>query len=409
MPAPPEDAVLALCSAAARGRSLQVETVVAMHPRIVATSVHAAAALVDREALARHVLADRSLASSAGPRGLTPLELVCTSRHTDDEAAAAAAVQLLLRHGADPNDGRALFAALEGERLALLDALLEAGGDATTTANPRGRSVLHFALDVCWRPSAVERLLERGADPNARAGPLEESALHVAVRRRRLDAVELLLAHGADVDARTRGGDTAWRHATRRPFPEIAKRLAERGADTTPQPADELALALLARDLDAAAAVVRAHPDVVRDLVPEEARLLADLAGQGNAESVRFLVDHGAGLEARGLDGGTPLAQCGWFGTPEVARLLIERGADVHARGCDHDSTPLGWAAHGSRYSGGAESRQDAYVALIDLLLDAGATLAHPLDPPGAPGKWILAAASERVAARLRERAQPSR
>jgi ankyrin repeat protein len=247
----------------------------------------------------------------------------------------------------------------------------------------------------------VGLLLERGVDPNARWGPLEETVLHTAVRRRRLDAVQVLLAHGAEVDAATRHGDTAWRHALRRPFPEVAACLAAHGARTETTPADDLAVALLGLDLEGAAAVLRAHPSVIADLVPEEARLLGDLAGQGKVESVRFLLEHGADLEARGLDGGTPLQQTAWFGTPAVTRLLLERGADANATGCDHRSTPMGWLAHGSRYSGGAQARQEAYLEVLELLLAAGARLDLPWDPPDRPGAGVRADASERVRERL--------
>ena len=46
----------------------------------------------------------------------------------------------------------------------------------------------------------------------------------------------------------------------------------------------------------------------------------------------------------------------------------------------EHDSTPLGWVTHGSRYSGGADERQDVYVELAELLLEAGAPLPGPDD-----------------------------
>jgi ankyrin repeat protein len=90
---------------------------------------------------------------------------------------------------------------------------------------------------------------------------------------------------------------------------------------------------------------------------------------------VRLLIDAGADLAATGLDGGTALHQAAWFGQPENARLLIAAGAPLGIFDETHDSSPLGWAVHGSRYSGDAETRQDAYVELVVLLLDAGSGL----------------------------------
>jgi len=90
---------------------------------------------------------------------------------------------------------------------------------------------------------------------------------------------------------------------------------------------------------------------------------------------MRLLLDAGADVASRGLDDGTALHQAAWFGQPAGARLLIERGAPLDARGDGHDTTPLGWVTHGSRYSGGAASRQEVYVELAELLLAAGAPL----------------------------------
>ncbi|QDU68121.1 ankyrin repeat domain-containing protein [Engelhardtia mirabilis] len=402
----PEPALQALIGAALRGRAPQVETLLAMHPGAASRNVHAAAVLLDAEGLALLLEAGPDSAQRAGPGGATPLALVGASRMEDDQRAAAAA-KVLLSAGADPNDGRALFAALEGERTSLLDALIAGGGDPTSSDNPRRVSLLHWAVDLCWKPGPVRRLLEGGANPDARWGPLDETLLHVAVRRRRLDGVRMLVEFGATVDAPTKGGDTAWRHALRRPFPEVAEFLASQGASTQLRPADELAVALLQVDLGRAAHVADAHPDLVASLNVEEARLLGDLAGQGKLAAVEFLLDRGADIEARGLDGGTPLEQCGWFAQPDVARLLIARGADIHASGCDHESTPLGWAVHGSRYSGGADGNQAAYLELVDLLLDAGATVDLPGDPPNVPGQRLYRDATETIRARLRERAFP--
>jgi hypothetical protein len=39
---------------------------------------------------------------------------------------------------------------------------------------------------------------------------------------------------------------------------------------------------------------------------------------------------------------------------------------------------------HGSRYSGGADAHQDAYVELVRMLLDAGSSLRYPGKPRSA-------------------------
>lgn len=132
---------------------------------------------------------------------------------------------------------------------------------------------LHELLDTQYGPDADEVLrtmLRHGDNPDARAGPRAEAPLHVATRRRRLSAVTILLDHGAAIDAETLGGKTAYTHAIRRGFTEIAEVLAARGADRRLNDADRLAVALTQGSLDEADAIYAAHRHVIRTGNPEE-------------------------------------------------------------------------------------------------------------------------------------------
>ena len=259
---------------------------------------------------------------------------------------------------------------------------------------------LHYCADG---DDVLRRMLDDGTDPNLRDGPHEETPLHTATRRRRASAVDILLAHGADIDARTTGGKTAYAHAVRRGFDDVAAVLAERGADTELNEADRFAVAIVNGRLDEARAILAAHPGVARTGNPEEDRLLADVAGRNDTEPVTFLIEAGADLTARGLDSGTPLHQAAWFGQPANARLLIEAGAPLDVFEDVHHSSPLHWAVHGSRFSGGADERQDAYVELVEMLLAAGSSLHYPADPDGdAYRERLLADATPRVLEVLR-------
>lgn len=269
--------------------------------------------------------------------------------------------------------------------------------------------MLHELLDVGYGADGAEalrRMLDDGADPNLRQGEQSETALHVATRRRRADAVEILLDRGAEIDARNAGGKTAYAHALRRGFREVAELLRSRGADTALSEPDRLAVALSGDDLDGARAILAAHPGAARTGNPEEDRLLADVAGRNDTRPVELLIDAGADLTAPGLDSGTPLHQAAWFGQPDNARLLIDAGAPLDVFDAVHESSPLGWAVHGSRYSGGARQRQDAYVALVRMLLEAGSGLCYPDDPEGdAYLRRLLQDASDRVRGLLEDRA----
>jgi ankyrin repeat protein len=229
--------------------------------------------------------------------------------------------------------------------------------------------------------SVLRQMLSDGEFPNQAAGPDAETPLHVATRRRRLAAVEILLNHGAKINAKNLHGKTAYAHAIRRGFNEVADLLRDRGADTTLNLADQLAVATVNGRLDEARKLLKLHPEIVRTGNPEEDRLLADVAGRNPTEPVKMLIEAGANVAAPALDGGSPLHQAAWFGQPANARLLIDAGAPLNVFDPTHNYSPLGWAVHGSRYSGDANERQEAYIALVKMLLDAGSQLHYPDRP----------------------------
>ncbi len=245
---------------------------------------------------------------------------------------------------------------------------------------------LHELLDFDYGADGdrvLQRMLAAGADPDQRAGAHAETPLHVAARRRRVAATTILLSHGADADAKTAHGKTAYAHAIRRGFDDIVAVLEAHGADTTLNEADRFAVAVIRGQLAEAQRILAANPRVARTGNPEEDRLFADVAGRGDVRAVELLIQAGASLTATGLDTGTPLHQAAWFGQPENARLLIDAAAPLDIFEPTHEASPLHWAVHGSRHSGDADRRQAAYVELVEMLLAAGSSLRYPDEPPG--------------------------
>lgn len=245
---------------------------------------------------------------------------------------------------------------------------------------------LHDFLDLSYGAEGDAQLRERlanGEDAKARFGPDDETPLFVATRRRRLEAVALLLDHGADIDATPLSGKSCYAHALRRGFDEVAELLRERGADTALNAADTFALAVTRGRLDEARALLAADPGVVRTGNPEEDRLLADIAGREPIAPVAFLIEAGADLGAPAMDDGTPLHQAAWFGQPANARMLVKAGAPLDVFDRVHDASPLHWAVHGARYSGTAMEHAARYVELVELLLEAGSSLRYPEEEPG--------------------------
>ncbi|MEO8561336.1 MAG: ankyrin repeat domain-containing protein [bacterium] len=139
-------------------------------------------------------------------------------------------------------------------------------------------------------------------------------------------------------------------------------------------PLRRLLLACRLGDESAARALLRAHPDVVASMQPDDHRAVSDAAWNGDAKAVGLMLDVGFDPRTPGHDSGTALHCAAWRGSTETVRALLhsERGrACVPIRDAHYHATPLGWCCHGSE--NGDKRRDHAGVAL--QLLEAGAAL----------------------------------
>ncbi|MEO8290047.1 MAG: ankyrin repeat domain-containing protein [Gaiellaceae bacterium] len=114
-----------------------------------------------------------------------------------------------------------------------LRVLLDAEPWTATAFSGDGFTALHLAAFM-GHPGAVKLLLERGADPEAVAtsqeiGPVQP--LHSAAATGRVECAQLLLAAGADVNARQAGGFTPLHSAAQSGNEELTQVLLDAGAD----------------------------------------------------------------------------------------------------------------------------------------------------------------------------------
>lgn len=157
----------------------------------------------------------------------------------------------------------------------------------------------------------VRTLLEAGADANAPADVSRRTPLHYTFCRRFgesrsvtdsdvLAVVELLLAHGADVNARAAGNWTPLSIAVQTGGPKSVKALLDNGADLEAwEYHSPLHLAAWRTDSQA-------------------------------VDVVKALLDSGADVNARaGYDGDTPLHRA--LQASSVVEVLLTAGADPHA------------------------------------------------------------------------------
>jgi ankyrin repeat protein len=267
----------------------------------------------------------------------------------DDLQSAELLIRAAARVNAmNENNVTALSLACVNASAAMVSALLAAGADPNI-AQTTGET----PLMTCSRTgsvAAVDALLARGANVNAAETLVQQTALMWAIAEKHHAVVRSLLAHRADLHART----------------------AVRGAAARP------------RSATVAQTPVEIGTGGSGGFTP-----LLFAARVGDVESLRLLVEHGADVNEVGADGSSPLIVATLRGHVPAAIFLLSKGADANAHGPGY--TALHWAAGSweTQLTGpyGIESqREDEWNAMRGLkgaariqLIEA--LLSHSADP----------------------------
>jgi len=310
----------------------------------------------------------------AGParagRGWNPLRCAVAGAG----AANPAIVQLLLDRGAEPGDDELYLAGFANDDHECLRLLL------AHTPDVREVAVMALAAPISQNDAeGVRLLLEAGADPDRFVDDNDRSApvLHEAVQAGCDPAlIELLAAHGAELEAAGPDGRTAYALAVSQGRVEVADVLRRRGARTDVTGADALLSALLRADRAAVDRQVARHPGLLGELTDTQRGAgLTRAAETGNVAAIGLMLDLGFPIETRGGEhGATVLHTAAYSGSAGVIQLLIERGADIEAHDGNWDSTPIVWANIGSSDRPRANPDAD-WLAVVQALLDAGASV----------------------------------
>ena len=350
---------------------------------------------VVREALDGGMDANASIPFDDGEHEarISALYFACVGNHLD-------VVRLLLSRGANPNDGESVFHAAELNSRECLELLVAHGADVSNACAAYGNTPLYFlagyhggvrnastvALGMRW-------LLEHGADPNVPSGKERATPLQQCAQNGWLEVVTMLLEHGADPALKRADGRAAYALAVRGGHQKVASLLPV--SDLSP--VDRLIGACMRGDEAGARAILAEDEAVFASFSADDRGTVAHAANIGTASAVRAMHAVGFDLAWESPWAGTALHHAAWHGNVAMTRLLLELGAPVNVRDGRFGSSPLGWAAHGSKNCVPAD---DNYLAIVRALLDAGADRASSIN------KWNEAPenlGSERVDAFLKE------
>ncbi|KAJ6476661.1 ankyrin repeat-containing domain protein [Mycena vitilis] len=209
----------------------------------------------------------------------------------------------------------------------------------------------------------VQLMINHGAEVNAEGGRYG-TALQAASCVGQVDAVGLLIASGANINLPGGEYGAALHAASYEGHRNIVELLIRHGANVNLE-GGELGTALQG-------ASCSGHTDIVRLLIANGSAInarsgeyggaLRAASYEGQEDVVRLLLESGADLKIQGGRFGTALQVAASSGHTTIARLLIEAGADVNLVGGTSESA----------LQAAAGSGQDS---LVQLLIDHGADI----------------------------------
>jgi ankyrin repeat protein len=121
------------------------------------------------------------------------------------------------------------------------------------------------------------------------------------------------------------------------------------------------------------AELVASDPGLADRLSEPDRREIANAARNNDTESVRLMLEAGLPVTARGQHGATPLHWAAFHGNRAMVEAILPYKPPLDDAENDFQSTPLGWATHGSL--NGWYRRTGDYPGAVEALLAAGATV----------------------------------
>jgi ankyrin repeat protein len=275
------------------------------------------------------LLATACAASTSDPR------LADAAKRQNQEAVRALLAEHIDVNAASQDGSTALQWVAHWDDLETADLLIRAGA-RVDAANELGVTPLSLA---CANGSSgmVKKLVGAGANVNL-ALPSGETPLMSCARSGGVDAVKTLLAKGANVNAKESLADqTALMWAIAERHPEVTRMLIAHGADIRAK--SRTYGELMVRD-DTGARLVCPPPTGINaacsnvNLIQKGGSTpLLFAARSGDLESAKLLVAAGANVNDAAPDGNSVLVVAAYSGNEELAEFLLSKDASPNASG----------------------------------------------------------------------------
>ena len=233
----------------------------------------------------------------------------------------------------NPNLGHALHAAVIREDSEMISTLLQHGACANTRpSSSKPTLVIAVERGDC---DTVRKILEYSEPDLEAKAPGGATALHTAVSKGQRLIAQLLLAHGANCNAKPSGGQPALFNAYKNGYKEILKLLLEApGLEvdaTPPGGTSTLWHAAEAGDREILQLLLD-HGAKVDAKPPGGATAMFRAAVRGDLHTAELLLGYGAKVDAKPPGGSTALWQVADQGNQAIVRLLLGHGANANAK-----------------------------------------------------------------------------
>nr|XP_012142860.1 PREDICTED: ankyrin repeat and death domain-containing protein 1A-like isoform X5 [Megachile rotundata] len=307
--------------------------------------------------------------------GMRPLHMAARYGHRD-------AVKMLINAGAsvsamNKKQHTLLMCAARGNNIRVVEYLAEAveslNGDATDCT---GATALHHAASA-GHPAMITALSNISRIELNATDKKGQTPIHCACAEEHLEAVEVLIGLGANVDAQDSEGNTPLHVATRTRHTAIAQLLLKAGANT--EITDEMGFTPLH------VAASQGCKGILDSMIQHGAALNKQckygntplhLACQNNeVETVEILINKGVDLNCLNSRLQSPIHIAAEMGHTDICELLLAAGANIEQRE-QSGRTPLYIAARGS------------FTAIVDMIIKT-ARLDYPTPEDSTTDKEI--------------------